>query len=86
MQALLWKDISSNNSEGLLLPLILHFDDFETNNPLGSHAGVNKIGAVNVTLPCIPPQFRFQLKNIFLAMLFKSKDRVDFGNRAVFKY
>jgi len=44
----------SANSSTVRFPLILHFDDYEPNNPLGSHAGRGKCGAVHLWIPCLP--------------------------------
>ncbi|XP_026823800.1 uncharacterized protein LOC105276340 [Ooceraea biroi] len=66
------------------MPLILYFDDFETCNPLGSHAGIYKLGAIYFTIASVPPKYASRIENIFLAMLFHSQDRTQFGNRSVF--
>lgn len=47
-----WNTINTENKE-IILPLILYFDDFESGNPLGSHAGCYKIGAVYFTIATI---------------------------------
>jgi hypothetical protein len=70
--------------DSIVLPLILFYDAFETQNPLGGHAGNNKMGATYFSLPCIPPQFYSKLDNIFLTLLFNEKDRVEFGNKSAF--
>lgn len=69
----------------LHLPIILYFDDFETNNPLGSHNVIQKLGALYVSLPFLPPKYFSRLNSIFLLALFHSSDRVDFGNRLIFQ-
>lgn len=84
-QGELWKSIVSRYENKLVLPLLLYFDDFETGNPLGTHAGVHKLGAVYFSLPCIPSEYFSQLENIFLFGLFYSDDRVQFSNKAVFR-
>lgn len=66
------------------IPLFLFFDDLEVNNVLGSHATIQKLGAVFYSIPCLPPQFSSQLSNIFLALLFYSVDRSEFENTSVF--
>lgn len=68
----------------LLLPLKVYFDDFEPNNPLGSHASIHKTGAVYVQMPCLPPHMDAKLIHIYLAMLFFSQDRDIYGNTKVF--
>lgn len=66
------------------MPLILYFDDLETSNPLGSHAGVYKVGAVYFTLASLPSEYSSRLENIFITMIFHSAERTQFGNQAIF--
>jgi hypothetical protein len=80
----LWQDKLKTHGEDLVLPFFLYFDDFEIGNPLGSHAGLHKIGALYLSIPCLPPHYTSQLKNIFVAQLFHSCDREKFGNKVVF--
>ncbi|XP_066596595.1 uncharacterized protein [Prorops nasuta] len=58
----------------IVIPLLLYQDDFETNNPLGSHKGKGKVGAVYIVIPCLPPHMQSKTENIFLLMLYKSSD------------
>ncbi|CAG9763652.1 unnamed protein product [Ceutorhynchus assimilis] len=85
MQSALWTEIKRNFTGKTVFPLLLYYDDYETGNALGSHAGVHKLGAIYISLPCLPPQYSSKLNNIFLALLFHANDRKDFGNRAVLK-
>lgn len=83
----LWKSIISNTElykNKVVLPMFIYFDDYETCNPLGSHATVHKLGAVYFSLPCIPPALSKQLSNIFLFGLFHSSDR-EKSNSEAFK-
>lgn len=80
----LWKNDLSKNKGKLVLPLIIYFDDFEVCNPLGSHAGIYKLGAVYFTILSLPPEYISRLENIFLALIFHSVERQEFGNRMVF--
>lgn len=80
----LWKDQLSKNKEKLVLPLSIYFDDFEVCNPLGSHAGVYKLGAVYFSISSLSPQYSSRLENIFIALIFHSIERSEFGNRSVF--
>ncbi|KAF6202665.1 hypothetical protein GE061_002509 [Apolygus lucorum] len=61
-------------------PIHIFFDDFQPGNPLGGHAGSNKLGAVYMSLPSLPPRLYSKVKFIFLVMLFKSQERKIFGN------
>lgn len=75
----------STNDNIMCLPLFVFFDDFEVNNPLGSHANITKLGGVYVKIPCLPPYLQSKLNSIFLGMLFYSEDRKLFGNVRIFK-
>ncbi|KAF0693248.1 Uncharacterized protein FWK35_00033784, partial [Aphis craccivora] len=68
MLSQLWKEKCANNSNisnKLVFPLFLYFDDFEVNNPLGTHAGSQKLGAIYVSLACLPPELSSSLDQIF---------------------
>lgn len=85
MQCTLWKDkLKTFKHCDTVLPIFIYYDDYETCNPLGSHAGVHKLGAVYASFPFLPPQFRSTLDNIILISLFHSDDRKEFGNKNVF--
>lgn len=55
------------------------------NNPLGSHVGIQKLGAAYYSIPCLPPEVSSLVENVFPALLFHASDRVEFGNYNVFK-
>lgn len=75
-----------NEFEGkTVFPIFLYFDEYETGNALGSHSGVNKLGAVYISLASMPTECLSKVRNIFLFALFYSKDRVLYGNRAIFQ-
>lgn len=89
IQGSLWQKKSAPyEAEGkLVLPLFIGIDDLEINNVLGSHAGLNEMGAVYATIPCLPPEFFSQLENIFLVYLYNSQDRkAVMGNKEVFSH
>lgn len=83
MQGDLWKK-KYHDANKIILPLIVYYDDFETRNCLGSHAGENKLGGVYVSLACLPPHMVGKLSNIFLSTLVHSKYVQKFGNAKVF--
>ncbi|XP_055908123.1 uncharacterized protein LOC129942965 isoform X1 [Eupeodes corollae] len=66
-----------------VIPFNLYFDDFESNNPLGSHGGTHSIGAVYYNFPSLPQHINSELNNIFVAMLFYSKYKC-FGENSIF--
>lgn len=85
LQGTFWKQRRICHGEKLVLPLFLQVDDFETLNPLGSHSGIHKLGAAYISLPFLPYQHVSQLSCIFLALLYHSNDRVEFGNQVIFQ-
>ncbi|CAH0721225.1 unnamed protein product, partial [Brenthis ino] len=84
VQGSVWQNKLNSFNGKIVLPLALYFDDYELDNPLGSHAGVHKLGAVYISVLCLPPKYLSKLRNIFLALLFHSSDRQKFGNRLTF--
>lgn len=63
----------------------MFFDDYDTNNPLGTHAGIQKLRAIYISLsPCLPFEYSSKLNDIFLVLLFNLNIRKDFGNQIVF--
>uniref|UniRef100_A0ABD2WCL6 Uncharacterized protein n=1 Tax=Trichogramma kaykai TaxID=54128 RepID=A0ABD2WCL6_9HYME len=84
VQAEYWKSRRQTFGDRLVLPLVLYFDDYENNNPLGPHRGISKTGAVYVSIPCLPLQYQSKLENIFVFCSFNSLDRQIFSNSIVF--
>lgn len=84
IQGDMWKTKLQKFGNKTVFPLFIYFDDYETGNPLGSHAGSQKLGAVYTSIPCIPPQYASNLSSIYLTLLFYAQDRKSFGNAAVF--
>lgn len=84
LQGTVWQDIEKNMEDKLVLPLVLYFDDFEINNPLGSHKKVHKLGAVYCTIPCIPNEYSSMLENIFLWQVHNTVDHESIGNKRTF--
>jgi len=73
IQAEFWQNLKyppySTVDSSLVLPLIVYFDDYEPNNPLGSHAGFSKCGAVYLSVPCLPIYMQSKLDNVFLFLI-----------------
>lgn len=84
IQGTLWRNISTQFEEKIVFPLFLYFDDFENNNPLGSHKGISKCGAAYLSIPCLPPHLVSKVNNIFLFILFNTLDRKVFTNDIIF--
>ena len=61
--------IFRNYKDKIVLPLICAFDDYENNNPLGSHKGVSKCGATYLSCPALHPDLQSKLENIFFSTL-----------------
>lgn len=84
-QGSVWQEKLKSYQSQIVLPIFLFFDDYEIGNPLGSHSGIHKLGAVYMSIPCLPPHRQSSLSNIFLALLFHSSDRQKFGNNVIFR-
>lgn len=64
---------------------MVYFDDFEPNNPLGSHSGTHKLGGIYVKLLCLPPYLASKLCSVIVAMIFYTEDRKKFNKKAILK-
>lgn len=82
-----WLQIKqSKNVNEKIYPLFIYYDEFETENPLSSHAGIRKLGAVYTSIACLPPNLASQIKYIFLFALFHYSDRLSENrNQAAFQ-
>lgn len=81
-----WKSkLASHESTKIVFPLIIYYDDYENNNPLGSHKGISKCGAVYLSIACLPKDFQSKIENIFLFILFNTLDRTAFKNSIIFE-
>lgn len=85
IQGSYWKTVQQRNSDRIVMPLFLFYDDYEPGNVLGSRAGQHKLGAIYISIPCLPPCRSSVLTNIFLLLLFHSSDRACFGNNVIFQ-
>ena len=61
------------------LQIILHWDDIETVNPIGSHTKKHKWTMVYFTLGNVSPHLRSALSMIQLVAIAKAKDHRDYG-------
>lgn len=68
-----WKEIKKLYNKKIVFPITCYGDDFEINNPLGSHRKISKIHSLYCTLSCIPREYSSLLENIFLLQLFKTE-------------
>lgn len=84
IQGPLWRETIKVFNGEIVLPLCLYFDKYEPNNPLGSHKGLNKCGALYVSIGSLPDQFRTKLQNIFLFQLFNPLDRHIVSKQIIF--
>jgi len=75
IQADLWKSMKNEFKNKLVLPLFIFEDDFECGNALGSHAGMQKLGAVYASIACLPMHLATKLENIFLTLLYHAQYR-----------
>lgn len=80
-----WREFKKSNDQIVIIPIAIYFDDYENNNPLGSHRGIQKCGALYVTILCLPPLYRSKLANIFLFLLTNTLDRKTVGKQKIFE-
>lgn len=85
LQGSFWQSRRVLHGDKLVMPFFLQIDDFEPLNALGSHSSIHKLGAAYVSLPCLPKHYQSQLSSIFMALLYHSSDRVEFGNRIIYE-
>lgn len=76
-----YKNISQNQ---IVFRLFIYLDEFEVGNPLGIHAGEQKLGGVYASLACLPPHLANKLENVFLSTICHSKYVNQFGNEKIF--
>jgi hypothetical protein len=80
-----WKyPLELTNCCTYIFPFLLYFDEFEIGDPLGSHAGLHKLGAVYYSIPVIPVNQQSSLEHLFLALLFHSTDQKTVSNKLIF--
>lgn len=84
VQGELWQEELLNFGGKIVFPIHLHFDDYEPNNCLGSHAGDLSLGALYASIPCLPRHLQSSVHNMFLVALFLSKDRKVATNLVTF--
>lgn len=70
----IWKSKVANVNNKVVIPYILYYDDLEINNALGSHAAEQSLAAFYYSFPTLPQHYLSSLENIFVALIYKSKD------------
>lgn len=85
VQRCLWQNlIRMYPNNEIRIPITCYTDDYECNNPLGSHKRINKCGGFYVNIPVLPPNLREKVENILTFMLFNTNHRVKFSNQITF--
>ncbi|CAH1107876.1 unnamed protein product [Psylliodes chrysocephalus] len=84
IQGELWKTNMLMYPNKILLPYFIYIDDFEINNPLGSHSSKHSICNTYYSFPCLPVD-ESKLENIFHGAVIKSTDVKTFGNEKCFQ-
>lgn len=74
VQTEMWKEKKASFGNRLVLPLELYQDEYQTNNPLGSHKSKGKVGAIYCFPACLPPNLQSKVENIFLLTLYRVQD------------
>lgn len=55
IQGELWSEIKLNYEGKIVIPILINFYEYQTNNPLGSHTSAHKIAATYFSLLTLPP-------------------------------
>lgn len=66
-----------------VLPLILYYDDYQTED-FGVHTSDGKLGGIYYVVPSLPPAFQSALENIFTAFIFYTNDKTNTTNRDLY--
>lgn len=74
------EQINELDQKTLLLPFIIFSDDFEVNNPLGSHSNVQKLTGFYGSLACLPNELSSKLNEIIFVMIHYAQDSKSFEN------
>ena len=69
-----WKSKIATIINKIVIPYLLYYDDLEINNALGSHSTEQSLAAFYYSFPSIPQHHLSLLENIFVALVYKSKD------------
>lgn len=86
VQGAQWKKKSEKFGKKFTLPLILHFQTYEKYNPLRVFfREVIKIGEIFVEIPCLPPDYMKDLRNVFSFVLFSvmNNEKIRFNQEAI---
>jgi len=75
IQSPLWKNIKNSYFKNLVLSLFIYYDNVESDNQTGSHAGDHSLGALYYQISCIPQHHMSSLENICVSSIFLSNDR-----------
>ncbi|XP_055907791.1 uncharacterized protein LOC129942757 [Eupeodes corollae] len=84
VQGELWKKKCEMYPGKQLIPYFLYNDEFEVNNPLGSHSGQHSVSNVYYSFPCLSEK-ESKLEYVYLGAVIKSKDVKSFGNEKCWK-
>lgn len=84
LQGQIWKNVCDLFTDRIVLPLYIFFDEFETGNPLGSKAGIHKLGGLYCSLACLPPSYASLLENIFLFQIYETNFKKFFTLQEIF--
>ncbi len=72
-------------ANGRHIALLFYVYDCEITNPLGSKAGMHKLGAIYCTILNLPPKFRSSLCNCYLVALYNTGDVKTYGFDPILK-
>ena len=66
VHASFWQERLLTHGDKVVVPIIMSWDEYENNNPLGSHKGLCKTKAVYIGFPALPPDTKQNWKTCLL--------------------
>ena len=84
VQTNFWKSKIIEYPDRIIFPLFAYEDGYETGNTLGSHAGVYNSNGIYILFPCLRPEFRSKLANIFLSQLHHAYDAANVNKNTTY--
>lgn len=69
-----WSDILTSYVGKTVIPIALYCDEFNADSVTSPHSADTKLNAFYYNFPTLPDFIAFNVRNIFIALLYKSKD------------
>lgn len=82
----IWKERKElfDDRQGVVVPLNVYLDDFNTSDTASTHAPASSICGVYINIPCLPMYLLTKLNNILVAGYVKTVDKKSNDNNRTF--